>query len=113
MRNLIDEALYDRLPLKPPVRDPGGVRVIGCNGEALALRGFTVLHVSIRTMILWHEFGIVPRLPLQVLVGADILAAHQCTLQNLKDNKKKLHFGIENCVTCCRFCGDPEVGITT
>ena len=47
VRNLIDEAVYDRLPFKPPVRDPGGVRVIGGNGETLELRGFTELPVSI------------------------------------------------------------------
>ena len=113
VRNLIDEEVYDRLPFKPPVQDPGGVRVIGGNGEALELRGFTVLPVSIGNTILWHEFGVVPRLPLEVLVEADMLAAHQCTLQYLKDNKKKLQFGLENCTTCCRFRGDPEVGIRT
>ena len=113
VRNLIDEAVYDRLPFKPLIRDPGGVRVIGGNGEAFELRGFTVLPVSIENTILWHKFGVVPRLPLEVLVGADIMAAHQSTLQYLKDKKKKLHFGLKNCVTCCRFRSDPEVGTTT
>ena len=110
VRNLIDESVYNRLPFKPPVKDPGDVGVIGGNGEALDLRGFIVLPISIGNTILWHELCVVPRLPLEVLVGADILAAHQCTLQYLKDNKKKLHFGLENCTTCCRFRNDPEVG---
>ena len=37
VRNLIDESVYCRLPYQPPIFDPGDVRVIGCNGEALDL----------------------------------------------------------------------------
>ena len=35
VRNLIDEAVYDRLPFKPPICDPGDVQAIGGNGEPL------------------------------------------------------------------------------
>ena len=38
VRNLIDEAVYNRLPFKPPIRDPGDVQVIGGNGEPLELK---------------------------------------------------------------------------
>ena len=110
VRNLIDEGVFNRLPYRPPLRDPGEVRVIGGNGEALDLKGFAVLPVSLGSELLWHEFGVVPDLPLEVLVGADILAAHQCSLLYLKNNRKRLLFGHPNCPNCERYRRDPEVG---
>ena len=110
VRNLIDESVYRRLPYQPPIRDPGDVRIIGGNGEALNLKGFTVLPVSLGTNLLWHEFGGVPNSPLEVLIGADFLAPHCCSLQYLKDNKKRLQFGVAVCASCNRFRNDPDVG---
>ena len=82
VQNLIDESFYNRLPYKPPICNPGDVQVIGGNGEALDLKGFAVLPVSISTNLIWHEFGIVLNCPLEVLVGADVFApisARSCT----------------------------------
>ena len=87
--------------------------VIGGNGEALELKGFSVLPVSFGTTLLWHEFGVVPNLPLEVLIGADVLAAHQCSLLFLKNNRKRLLFGNPACVSCVRHRGDPQVGTST
>ena len=36
--NLTDETVFNRLPFKPPIKDPGDVRVIGGNGETLECR---------------------------------------------------------------------------
>ena len=63
VRNLIDESVYNRLLFKPPIRDPGDVRVIGDNGEALKLKGFAVLPVGLGSNLIWHEFGVVPNFP--------------------------------------------------
>ncbi len=98
------------LPYQPPIRDPGDCRVIGGNGEPLDLKGFTVLPVTLGTTLLWHEFGVIPNLPLEVLIGADVLPNHQCSLLYLKDNQKRLMFGNENCTECNRFRTNPEVG---
>ena len=76
VRNLIEDSVYRRLPYQPPIRDPGNVRVIGGNGEALDLKVFTVLPVSLGTNLLWHEFGVVLNFPIEVLIGADILAPY-------------------------------------
>ena len=46
VRNLIDEAVFKRLPFQPSVRDPGDVRVIGGNNEAHDLKEFTVFPIS-------------------------------------------------------------------
>ena len=110
VRNLIDEQVYKRLPFQPPIRSPGDCRVIGGNGEPLDLKGFAVLPVTLGDTLLWHEFGVVPDLPLEVLVGADILATHQCSLLYLTNNQKRLQFGKEVCTSCDKFRTDPEVG---
>ena len=110
VRNLIDEWDYNRLPFRPPMRDPGNVQVIDENGEALDFKGFAVLPISLGSKLIWHDFGVVSNLPLAVLVGADVLAFYLCSLLYLKHNRKCLHFGIPVCLRCTQFCGDPEVG---
>ncbi len=110
VRNLIDESVYNRLPFKPPIRDPGDVRVIGGNSEAFDLKGFAVLPVALGSNIIWHEFGVVPNLPLEVLVDADVLAPYLCSLLYLKNNKKRLQFGILVCPRCRQYRTDPEIG---
>ena len=112
VRNLIAEAVFNKLPYQPLIREPGDCRVIGGNGEALELRGFAVLPVTLGANLLWHEFGVVPNLPLEVLVGADVLAPHQCSLLYLKSGTKQLLFEKEQCATCDRFKTNPEVGAT-
>ncbi len=110
VHNLIDESVFNRLPLKPPIKDPGDIRVIGGNGEALDLKGFAVLPVSLGSNLIWHEFGVVPNLPLEVLVGADVLAPHLCSLLYLTTNKKRLQFGVKECPRCAQHRTDPAVG---
>ena len=110
VRNLIDEALFKRLPFQPNIRDPGDVRVISGSGDALELKGFAVLPVSLGTTLVWHEFGVVPNLPLEVLIGADVFARHQCSLQYLPHNRKRLQFGLQSCSSCDRFRSDPRCG---
>ena len=110
VRNLIDESVFNRLLFKPPIKDPGDVRVIGGNGDALDPKGFAVLPVSLGLNLIWHEFGVVSNLPLEVLVGADVLAPHLCSLLYLKHNKKRLQFGVQVCPRCAQHRTDPEVG---
>ena len=52
-----------------------------------------------------------PNLPLEVLVGADVLAPHLCSLLYLKNNKKRLQFEIQVCFRCHQYRTDPEVGL--
>ena len=81
------------------------MRVIAGDGEALELKGFAVLPVALCFIFAWHEFGVVPNFPLEVLVGTDVLAFYLCSLLYLKDNKKnhsnlafKYVFGVSNIV---------------
>ena len=84
--------------------------MIGGNGEALDLKGFAVLPVALGSNLIWHEFGVVHNLPLEVLVGADVLAPNLCSLLYLKNNKTRLQFGIQVCPRCLQYRTDPEVG---
>ena len=86
---LIIKAVYNRLPYKLLIRDPGDVRVFGGNGEALDLKGFAVLFVFLGSTLFWHEFKVVLNLPLEVLIGADIMAPYLCLLLYLKNNRKR------------------------
>ena len=86
------------------------MRVIGDNGDAHDLKGFVVLPVALGSTLIWHEFGVVPNLPLKVLLGADVLAPHLCSLLYFKNNKKRLQFGIQGCLRCLQYCSDTEVG---
>ena len=60
--------------------------------------------------LLWHEFGVVPGLPLEVLIGADVLAPHHCALFYLKNNQKRLQIGQTSCQGCVWFQQDPNSG---
>ena len=110
VRNLIEESVFNRFSFKPPIKYPGDVRVIRGNGEALDLKGFAVLPVSLGSNLIWHEFGIMPTLPLEVLVSAYVLAPHLCSLLYQKNNKKRLQFGVQVCPRCAQHRTDPEVG---
>ena len=52
-------------------------------------------------------------LPLEVLIGANVLAPHLCSLHYFPNNKKRLTFGVQVCVTCSRYRNELEVGATT
>ena len=109
MRNLIRETIYKKLPYQPVIRDSEDCRVIGGNGKPLDLTRFTVLPVTLGSIRLWHKFGVIPNLPLKVLIGAVVLLSHQCSLLYSKNNQKKLLFGHENCPKCDRFRTNSEV----
>lgn len=80
VRNLIDKTVYLKLPFQSPFRDFGDGRVIGVNGKALDLSRFSVIQVTVGMTLLWYNFGFVPNLPLEVFIGAAVLAVHQYSL---------------------------------
>ena len=63
IQNLIDDAVYKKLPEQPPIRDPSDCRIIGGNGKALDLRLFAVRSVTLGTTLLCHEFKVVLNQP--------------------------------------------------
>ena len=111
--NLINETVYKRLPFQFPIRDPGEMRVIGNNGKPLDLKGYAVLPISLGSNLIWHELGVVPNNPFEVLIGADNLVLHLCSLHYLLHKVKRLQFGTLICHICNRYRSDPEVGTST
>lgn len=85
------------MPYKPNIREYGDARILGGNSEALDLKGFAMLPVSLGSTLIWHEFGVVPNLAGEVLVKVDVLALHFCSQLYLKNNRKRLQFGIQVC----------------
>ena len=84
--------------------------MIGGNGEALEIKGFAVLPVAFGSTLIWHEFGVVPNLTLEVLLGVDVLPPHPSSLLYFTNNKMRLQFGIQVCPRCLQYRSDPEVG---
>ena len=99
-RNLMSEATFNKLPYRPPIVQKEGVHVVSGSNKEMSIQGWAVIPMTFGPVILWHEFGIVPELPLEVLIGGDILAAHQCSLQYLKNRRKRLQFGTHDCTVC-------------
>ena len=110
--NLIDEAVYKKLPYHSPIRNSEYCRVIGGNGKPLDLKWFTVLPVTHGTTLLWHEFRVVTNLTLELLLGADVLKSYQCSLLYLKDNQIRSMFVNKNCTKCERFWTNPVFGVS-
>lgn len=46
----------------------------------LDLQGFAILPTTIESVVHWHELGIVRELPIDVIIGGDVLISHQYTL---------------------------------
>ena len=67
------------------------------NRGQLDISGFAVLPLIIGDTIIWHEFALVRQLLLEVLIGADILQPHLCSLYYLKNKQKDLRFELQNC----------------
>ena len=87
---LIDEAVYNRLSYKHSIRDPKDVRMNGKYGEALDYKDFAVLPAAVGSTLVWHDFGVMPNFPLEVFLGADMLAPHLCTILYFTHNKMQL-----------------------
>ena len=107
VQNLVDEMIYKKVSYQPPIRDPGDCQVIG---EPFELKGCTVLPITLGTTLLWHVFGVVPNMPLEVLIGADVWTNHQCSLLYLNNNQNRLTFGNKNCNKCDLFRTNAEFG---
>lgn len=110
-RNLISREAFEELALRPPLRPTGDIRVVGGSGECLEIDGFAVLPVALEKTVVWHEFGVVRRLPLPALIGGDLLELHQCSLVYAAGRQKRLSFGAADCVTCSENRADLEQDI--
>ena len=77
-KNLIDDDVFKLLPFLPPLTQRN-IQMLGGNGAPLFIQDFGVLPVTIGGTLVWHELALVRKLPLDVLIGADILQPHLCS----------------------------------
>lgn len=90
---------FKSLPFQPPL-NRRNIHVFGGNGGRQDTRGFAVRPVVIIGTLIWHEFAVVRQFPFEVLIGADILKPHLCSLRYLKDRQKELKFILQSCHNC-------------
>lgn len=76
----------------------------------LYLRVFAILLTTIGTIVLWHEYGIVLELPIDVIIGGDILIPHKCSLQYTSNQQKKIKLNNRDCSICAINLADNESG---
>ena len=99
VRNLIDDDVVRSLLYQPQLNQRN-IQVFGGNGGPLDIRYFAVLPLKIGDTLIWHKFAVIRQLPLEVLINADILQPHLCSLLHLKNKQKHLRFGLQNCFEC-------------
>ena len=99
VRNFIDYDVFRSLPYQLQLNQRD-IQVFGGNGSPLNIRGFAVLPLMISDTLIWVEYAVVRQLPLEVLIGADILQPHFCFLLYLKNKQKDLRFKLLNCFEC-------------
>ena len=80
-RNLINKDFFDNLPVKPSMFPPGNVTVIAGDGESLDLLGWAVLNLEVAHEIIYHEFGVVRDLSIDLLLRGEMMKPHMCALQ--------------------------------
>ena len=80
-KNLVSTKFFGQLFHRPELRAPGAMRILVGNGAALDLRGWTTLVVAIDGHWLFHEFGVVGDMPLDAVVGAEIMISHAFQLR--------------------------------
>lgn len=99
-RNLISREAFNDFAFQPPLRLVRDVKVVGRSGEFLDLKGFAVIPITIMRTVIWHEFGVMKRLPLAALIGGDILAPHQFSLNYVVCERKRLRLGATDYPVC-------------
>ena len=99
--NFIDDHVFASLPYQPPLRQRD-ISVVAGNGEAVTIRGFVVLPVTICGMLFWHEFAVVHELAVNAIIGADILRRHECALRYGENGQMRLEIMESDCEECRR-----------
>ena len=79
---------------------PGSTVVVAGDGKILDLQGWTVLNFEIAGQTLYHEVGVVKDLPLEFLIGGELMKPHACTLQYATTGRNIFHLGTNSCIIC-------------
>ena len=99
-KNFISSRLYFQLPhrveLKPIVKE----KVIAGNGKEMDVLGRAIFKIKVCDKQLYHLFGVVNNLPVEVLIGGEFLKAHGCTLTYAPTGRNRFDLGVNECNAC-------------
>ena len=114
-RNLMSHQRYETLHVRPRLTPSRGLKVIGGNGLPIPLLGFADFAVKVADAWICHGFGIVDDLPLDVILGAEILKLHGALLTYQPQGDNVLSFALNSCRVCVQAflalsrAGDPQL----
>ena len=67
-RNLFSQRNYEAIPQPPTLRPPGSLMVVAGNNPEIPLWGWISVRFTINTRRIYHEFGVVKNLTIDMLI---------------------------------------------
>ena len=98
-KNLIQAAKFDALVDRPELFLKPLVMVVG-NGENLKIRGWCRLRFAVVDKIVYHEVGVVEKLPCDFVLGAEFMAPHEVQLTYVGEGKTAMRIRKPWCLHC-------------
>ena len=99
-KNLISEGFFKKLPLPSHMAPPGHTVVVAGDGQKLELEGWVILKLEVTGRPLYHQFGIVKGLPVDILLGGELMRPHACTCQYNQQGRGIFSLGTDKCKLC-------------
>ena len=99
-RNLVNSEFYKTLPIKMELFPPGLIAVVAGDGKDLELVGWTIIRLEFGSHSIYHEFGVVPELPVDVLFGGELMKPHSSTLKYSTTGRNTFELGAGVCSIC-------------
>lgn len=81
LRNLISFAFYHKLLAQLTLRKTNGITIVAGNRQNIALVYLRIFVVLLKEMWLFYDFGVVDKLPLNVVIGGLIMRFHNAQLK--------------------------------
>ena len=74
--------------------------MIAGNGKEMDVIGWAIFKIKVCDKLLYHLFGVVNNLPVEVLIGGEFLKAHGCVLTYAPTGRNRLDLGVNECPAC-------------
>ena len=99
-RNLMTESLFNSLQVQPHFLTRTSLNVIVGNGATLEVLGWCILRFAIIDRIVFHQVGIVRGLPVDFIVGGEIMKPHGSLLAYTPSGRNEFDLGQASCEIC-------------
>ena len=91
---------YDSLPFKVRLKPPGSTVLVAGKGESVDPLGWGIFKFEIGNKDFYHEVGVVKELPVDLIIGADLMIPHSAKLRYSNMGSNTLSFERVPCSTC-------------